>query len=599
LRGPIMTLYQAPVRDMRFVLEELVAGGRLQSLPGLEDSDPELIEAILEEAGRFCASVLHPLNASGDREGCRYENGVVHTPEGFVEAYRQFVAGGWPALGSDPKYGGQGLPETVGALVTEMLCSSNLAFSMYPALTHGAYKAIRAHGTEAQKRRFLPALVEGRWAGTMCLTEPQCGTDLGLCRTRAEPDGEGAYRLNGTKIFISAGEHDLTENIVHLVLARLPDAPAGTRGLSLFVVPKFLVGDDGSLGARNGVRCGGIEEKMGIHASATCVLHFDGAVGHLVGEPHRGMPAMFTMMNGARLAVGIHGLGLAEVARQNAVAYARERLQGRALGAAPAPERPADPILVHPDVRRMLLTMRAYAEGCRALSVWVAAEHDHATRGTDRARREAADDFVALLTPVVKSLFTDLGSEMANLGVQVWGGHGYIRDNGMEQFVRDARICQIYEGTNGIQALDLVARKLPAHTGRYCRRFFHPLEAFLRTRAGDERMRPFVEPLGKAFARLQGATARVAEAGLRDPNEAAAAASDYLRLFGLVALGFVWARMAEVALDRTDGDDADFYRAKVATARFFFERLLPESGARFAMVMAGARTLMGYPDEAF
>jgi butyryl-CoA dehydrogenase len=594
-----MAIYKAPLDDMRFVVTELLAGENLQSLAGYEEFPPDLVATLLEEAGKFAETVLFPLNQSGDEEGCRYENGVVRTPKGFQQAYRTYAEGGWTGLSADPDYGGQGAPAVIDAAVQEMLCSSNLSFSMYPGLTHGAYQAIAAHGTDEQKRVYLPRLVDGSWSGTMCLTEPHCGTDLGLLRTRAAPQTDGSYKISGTKIFISAGDHDLTENIVHLVLARTPDAPEGIKGVSMFLVPKFLPGADGTVGPRNGVMCGGLEHKMGIKASATCVLNFDDATGYRVGELHKGMRAMFTMMNAARLAVGIQGLGVSESAYQSAVAYARERLQGRALTGPQNPAQPADPILVHPDVRRMLLTMRAYTEGGRALVAWVAAKFDVSRRHADPAVASAANDFVSLLTPVVKALLTDLGTEITNLGVQVYGGHGYIRDNGMEQYVRDARIGQIYEGANGIQAMDLVGRGLPAHAGRYLRSFFHPLADFIDARAGTEALKPFIDPLAKAFGRLQRATLLIAQRALRDPNEAGAVASDYLRLFGLVALAYMWARMAEVAISRLDGENSGFYQAKIDTAAFFMDRLLPQSGALFAAIMAGGRSTMGFNDEAF
>ncbi len=594
-----MPTYTAPLRDMRFVLNEVVGLDRLAALPGCEEMGPDLLDPILEEAARLCQEVLLPLNRSGDEEGCRLENGVVRTPAGFPEAYRMLREGGWTALNCDPAYGGQGLPKTVNLLFEEMMCSTNLAFGMYPGLSHGAYSALRAHGSEALKSLYLPKLVSGAWSGTMCLTEPQCGTDLGLIRTRAMPADDGSYRVTGTKIFISAGEHDLTENIVHLVLAKLPDAPPGVKGISLFVVPKFVPNADGHPGRRNGVTCGSIEHKMGIRASSTCMLHFEDAQGWLVGEPHKGLRAMFTMMNEERLSVGIQGLGLAEISYQNAAAYAKDRLQGRALGGARYPEKPADPIIVHPDVRRMLLTMRATVEGCRALGLLAALEQDVSVRSIDPAARQEAEDSVALLTPIVKALFTDLGSEAANLGMQVLGGHGYIREWGLEQFVRDARIAQIYEGTNGVQALDLVGRKLPAHAGRYLRRFFHPVLAYIEAAGEDEAMAEFILPLSKAFGRLQQCTAEVARRGMSDPFEAGAAATDYLRLFGLTALGYVWARMAQVALAHQDGEDAAFYRAKLATARFFFARILPQTSSLAAALMAGGETLRALEDAAF
>ena len=587
-----MPTYAAPLRDMRFVLNELAGTDRLRALPGCEEVGPDLIDPVIEEAARFCSEILLPLNRSGDEEGCTLENGVVRTPKGFPEAYRAFREGGWTSLGADPDYGGQGLP------VEEMICSANLSFGMYPGLSHGAYMALSKHGTQALKDAYLPKLVSGEWSGTMCLTEPQCGTDLGLIRTRAVPQDDGSYRITGSKIFISAGEHDLADNIIHLVLAKLPDAPAGTRGISLFIVPKFIPTADGRPGPRNGVTCTALEHKMGIKASATCAMAFDEAQGWLVGRPHKGLSAMFTMMNEARLGVGVQGLGVAEVAYQNAVAYARDRIQGRALQGTQAPDQAADPILVHPDVRRMLLTMRAMTEGCRALSALAALEHDVSVRHPDAAVRQQADDFVQLMTPIIKAVFTDTGWEAAGLGMQVWGGHGYIRDNGMEQFARDARITQIYEGTNGIQALDLVGRKLGAHGGRYLRSFFHPVLAFIEAKAEDPAMEEFVLPLSKAFGRLQQVTAEVARRGLSDPFEAGAAASDYLRLFGLTAMAFAWARMAEIALAKAD-DTSGFYKAKLATARFFMQRILPETSSLAAKCLAGGATLREFEDALF
>jgi alkylation response protein AidB-like acyl-CoA dehydrogenase len=598
-----MPIYKAPLADMRFVLDELFdVGSVISGLPGHEEHTSDLFQAVLEEGAKLCENELFPLNQSGDEEGCHYENGVVRTPKGFREAYRTFIEGGWTGISADPDYGGQGLPHTVQFAVQEFICSANLSFGMYPGLSHGAYNAIHRWGTDEQKRTYLPKLVDGTWSGTMCLTEPHCGTDLGLIRTKAVPTADGGFEITGTKIFISAGEHDLTENIVHLVLAKLPDAPAGTRGISLFVVPKFLPAADGRPGMRNGVACGSIEHKMGIKASSTCVMNFEGAKGWLIGEPHKGMRAMFTMMNAARLGVGIQGLGLAEVSYQNAVAYARERLQGRSLSGAKHPDKPADPIIVHPDVRKILLTMRAYNEGSRALAVWVAMNIDLAESHPDPAVRQEADDLVALMTPIVKALFTDIGFETTNLGVQVHGGHGYIREYGMEQYVRDARITQIYEGANAIQALDLVGRKLPQDMGRLLRRFFHPVASYIEEHMEEEALAEFVLPLAKAFAKLQQATAIIAQKGLKNPDEAGAASTDYLRMFGLVALGYMWVRMAEKAqaslASGADGD-ARFYETKVKTARFYFTRLMPQVNALFIAVNAGAKTLMDVDAEAF
>ncbi len=595
-----MASYKAPLRDMRFVLFELMGGDNLAELPGFEDFTRDLIDPVLEEAAKVCEEVLQPINLSGDEEGCTFENGVVRTPKGFKEAYDTFREGGWTSIACDPAYGGQGLPESVNTLVMEMICSSNLSFGMYPGLSHGAYVALHEFGTEALRNTYLPKLVDGTWSGTMCLTEPHCGTDLGLMRTKAIPQDDGSCKITGTKIFISAGEHDLTKNLLHLVLGRLPDAPKGIKGISLFIVPKFLVKEDGTPGPQNGVSCGSIEHKMGIKASSTCVMNFDDATGWLIGEPNKGMRAMFAMMNTARLGVGMQGLGLMEASYQGAVAYARERLQGRALSGAKHPDKPADPIIVHPDVRRMLLTQRAYGEGSRALAAWCAWNLDLAEHHPDAAVRQEADDLVALLTPIIKSLLTDLGYDATNMGMQVLGGHGYIREHGMEQYVRDCRISQIYEGTNGVQALDLVGRKLSAHGGRYLRRFFHPVAAYIEANAGNKALAEFIGPLAKALTRLQQATAQVARTGLANPDEAGAAASDYLRLFGLTALAYQWTRMAEVSLPKLGADDPDgFYAAKVATARFFTERLLPQTSGLFAAVMAGGKSMMAFEEAAF
>ena len=597
-----MTVYKAPLRDYKFLLEEVFDVGEIARLPGYEEATAETFAAVLEEGAKLCEEVLFPLNLPGDAEGCQFENGVVRTPKGFKEAYDLFREGGWTAIAGDPSYGGQGLPATLNFFVSEMVASANLSFGMYPGLTAGAVEAIHRHGNEAQKKTWLPKLIDGTWSGTMCLTEPQCGTDLGQVKTRAVPtDRDGVYRITGTKIFISAGEHDLTDNIVHLVLARLPEAPSGTRGISLFIVPKFLATDDGSLGPRNGVRCGSIEHKMGIKASATCVINFDEAQAYLVGEKNGGMRAMFTMMNAARLGVGLQGLALGETAYQSARAYAMERLQGRSLTGAKFPDKPADPLIVHPDIRRMLLTMRAFTEGGRALAAWVMQAEDKAHRLADADERAANDEMVGLLTPIVKAMLTDNAFLVTNLGMQIFGGHGYIHDNGMEQLVRDCRITQIYEGANGIQALDLVGRKMGQHAGRLLRRFFHPVDAYLRAKIGDAALGEFAQPAFRAFGRLQQTTAMLAQKGLANPDEAAAAAPEYLRAFGLVALAYIWTRIAEVALaqrETADGEAA-FYDGKLATARFYMAKLLPETSALFAAISAGAKPVMEPAADAF
>ncbi len=595
-----MVTYSAPLADLRFLLHELHGYDEtVARLPGYEEATGELVDTVLAEAAKFCENELLPLNQPGDEAGCVFDNGVVRTPEGFKEAYRTFIEAGWSGLACDPEYGGQGLPKSLQFALTELICSTNLSFGTYPGLSHGAYHLLERCADEAQKQAFLPKLADGTWSGTMCLTESHCGTDLGLVRTKAEPGEGGAYKITGTKIFISAGEHDLTENIVHLVLAKLPDAPPGTKGISLFIVPKFLAGPDGALGARNGVACGGLEHKMGIKASATCVLNFDEAEGYLVGPPHSGMRAMFTMMNQARLDVGLQGLGLAETAYQSAAAYAKERLQGRALSGPKRPDQPADPIIVHPDVRNNLMRMRAYTEGARALALWIALSVDLAERHPDPAERQAADDLVALLTPVIKAALTEFGFEVTNLGMQVFGGHGYIRESGMEQLVRDARIAPIYEGANGVQALDLVGRKLGQNSGRLLRSFFHPVRGYLEAHRTDAQMAEFLTPLAKVYGRLQRATLWVAQQGLRDPEEAGAAAGDYLRLFALTALAYLWARMAEASLRDADGMPAEFYAAKLATARYFMQRVLPGSSGLFAAIMAGKAPVMGLDETSF
>jgi alkylation response protein AidB-like acyl-CoA dehydrogenase len=592
-----MQTYHAPLRDMRFVMQELHDLEGLAREIDAPDITGELADSILEEAARFAEEILLPLNAPGDLEGCHYENGVVRTPAGFREAYARFRDAGWGSLAADPEHGGQGLPQSIAKMVEEMQCSANLSFGLYPGLTHGASIALAAHGSADLKAFWMPRLVSGEWTGTMCLTEAHCGTDLGLLRTRAVPAENGTYRITGAKIFISAGEHDLAPNIVHLVLARLPDAPAGVRGISMFLVPKRLPTGDGAPGPANGVTCAGIEHKMGLKASATCQMLFEDSTGWLVGEPHRGLAAMFSMMNAERLSVGIQGLGVAETAYQSAVAYARERLQGRSLAGPAHPDKPADPIIVHPDIRRTLMTVRAYVEGCRALSGWVARALDLEHRATDPAQRRHAADFVALMTPVVKALFTDLGFDLASQSLQVYGGHGYIRDHGMEQLVRDARICMIYEGANGIQALDLVGRKLPANAGRKLRTFFHPVQEFIEANPTD----PATPALARAFGALQLATQYIAQAGMKDPEEGAAAATDYLRLLGLVALGYMWARAMKLARERLPqaNGDASFYDAKLRTGTFFMDRLLPQTASLWLAIKAGKGSMMALPEDSF
>ncbi len=587
-----MPQFKAPIRDFQFLLHEYLNLSQYSAVEGFADSGPEMMTPILEAAGQMCEEVLFPLNQVGDKVGLKYDNGRVIMPDGFKEAYKLYVDSGWPSFTCDPAYGGQGLPEVLNMPLMEMVCSANLSFGLTPGLSHGAYNAIKLHANDALKNKFLPKMVTGHWSGVMCLTEPQAGTDLGLIRTKAEPLPDGSYSVTGTKIFISSGEHEISENIIHLVLARLPGAPSGTKGISLFLVPKFMVKDDGSLGEHNKLMCAGIEHKMGLAASPTCQMQYDGAVGWLVGEPHKGMKAMFTMMNAARLYVGVQGLGIGEVAYQNALAYAKERLQSRALTGPKEPTKAADPIIVHPDVRRMLLTMRAFAEGARALALEMALKNDLAHRHPDPAVREEADDFVQLLTPVVKSYLTDGGFENANLAVQVFGGYGFIKEYGVEQYVRDVRVTMIYEGTNGIQALDLVGRKLPQGAGKYLRSFFHPIDAFITRHKDNPAMAEFIKPLEKNVGYLQQATMYLAGAGLKNPDDAAAGAVEYQKMFALVALAYSWARQAEIALAKVSGPEKEFYEAKIATARFFMAKILPQATSLLQSIVAGSKPLM-------
>jgi acyl-CoA dehydrogenase len=589
--------YKAPLDELMFLLTEVFPLERYANLPGFADAAPDLVRAVLSEAGSLAEEVVQPLNRSGDREGCaRAADGSVRTPAGLVEAYRQYAQGGWMGLAAPAEFGGQGLPALLAVAVSEFMNSANMAFAMYPGLTQGAIAAILAHGSPEQKARYLPPMIAGRWTGTMNLTESHCGTDLGLIRTRAERQPDGSFKINGSKIFISAGEHDLAENIVHLVLARIEGAPSGIRGISLFIVPKFVLNPDGSLGARNAVSCGALEEKMGIHGNATCVMNYDGAAGWLIGEENRGINAMFTMMNEARLGVGVQGLALSEVAYQNAAAYAKERLQGRALTGTKFPDKPADPIIVHPDVRRMLMTIRAFNEAARAAVMWTALQGDLAHRAADPATREAADDHMALLTPVIKGVLTDRGFANAVLAQQVYGGHGYIAEHGMEQFVRDSRIAMLYEGANGIQALDLVGRKLGRDDGRAMRAFLAEIGDFLKQH-GEEAMRPYAAPLATALGHLQQATLWLMQHGAAKPDDTGAAATDYMHLLGLVVLGYMWCRIAAATLAGPGADDRA--RARLATARFFMERMLPETALHLARIQSGAASLMELPPEHF
>lgn len=594
-----MPLYQVPLRDINFCVKELFSTDQIRALPGCEDVTDDLIDAVLTEAARFCENELHPLNQPGDLEGCQWEEGKVITPKGFKEAYDKFVEGGWPSLAADPKYGGQGLPDSLQVFTEEMVCAANISFGLYPGLTRGASILLHSHGSEALKAKYLPKMTDGTWGGTMCLTEAHCGTDLGLIRTKALPQEDGTYEISGTKIYISSGEHDLTENIIHFVLAKTPEGPAGIKGVSLFLVPKIKVDEDGNLTEPNGVSCASIEHKMGIKASATCVMNYEASQGYLIGELYHGVSNMFVMMNAERLGVGNQGLGVGEVAYQNALAFARDRLQGRSLTGAKFPDKPADPILVHPDIRRLLLTMKAYNEGNRMLSTWVALHLDKAHRAKDPRARQDADDLVQLLTPVIKAFFTDCGFEVANHAVQILGGGGYLQDYGMEQLVRDVRITQIYEGTNGIQALDFIGRKVPAFTGRYLRQFFHPVLDFIETHQETEALQDFIPSLHKAVGRLQQATSIVGMKALANPDEAGAASVDYLRLFALTVLAYLWAQAVLVAEEKKDGEEALFYQSKLQTARFYYTKLLPQTSSLFATIMAGVGPLMSLDDEGF
>jgi alkylation response protein AidB-like acyl-CoA dehydrogenase len=590
-----MPTYTAPVQDMQFLLHDMLKISEAD-IPGYADLDRSFTEAVFDEAAKVAQDVLAPLNAVGDREGCVLENGVVRTPTGFKQAFDTLRQGGWMALDAAPEYGGQGLPYLMHTAVNETFVSANMAFNMYQGLTHGAYTAILIHGTDAQKAEYLPKMASCEWTGTMNLTEPHCGTDLGMMRTKAEPQADGSYKITGQKIFISAGDHDMADNIIHLVLAKAPGGGEGTKGISLFIVPKFLVNSDGSLGDRNAVTVGKVEEKMGIHGNATCVMNYDGATGWLLGDLHKGMRAMFTMMNEARLGVALQGYAVAEAAYQNAVAYAKDRLQGRAVTGAENPSGPADPLIVHPDIRRNLMEQKSFVEGARALTFWGATLIDRAHTGDMEA-----DGLIGLLTPVLKGFQTDKGFEMAVQAQQVYGGHGYIEEQGMSQFARDARIAQIYEGANGIQALDLVGRKLATDGGKHVMAFFETMKAECKSHDGDDRMAGFVEPLKAASKQLQQAGMFFMQNGMKNPNDALAGSYDFMHMMGHVCLGLMWTRMAKAAYNALDAGTGDraFYQAKIATGRFYMARQLPACGMHLARIETGADTVMALPAEAF
>ena len=591
-----MPIFAAPTRDLQFVLHDLLKVSA-QDIPGYAELDADFTSAVLEEAGKVASEVLAPLNTVGDTEGCHLENGVVRTPTGFKAAFDQVREGGWTGLDCDPDYGGQGMPYTLGTAVGEIFVSANMAFNMYQGLTHGAYSAIHAHASDELKAIYLPKMVTCEWTGTMNLTEPHCGTDLGLMRTKAEPQGDGSFKITGQKIFISAGYHDMAENIIHLVLAKIPGGPEGIKGVSLFIVPKFVVNADGSLGARNGVSVGKIEEKMGIHGNSTCVMNYDGATGFLVGEEHKGMKAMFTMMNEARIGVGLQGYAVAEAAYQNAVAYAKDRLQGRAVTGTENPDGPADPLIVHPDIRRNLMEQKSFVEGARALTVWGANLIDRAHKTGD----EAAEGLISLLTPVIKGFQTDKGFEMCVQAQQVYGGHGYIEEHGMSQFARDARIAMIYEGANGVQALDLVGRKLAADGGKHVMAFFEMVKDECKAHAEDARMAGFVEPMKAASKQLQAAAMYFVQSGMKNPNNALAGSYDFMHMMGHVCLGLMWTRMAKAAYDALDAgaSDKNFYETKIATGRFYMARQLPACAMHLQRIESGAETVMALGAESF
>lgn len=597
-----MPTYIAPTRDTRFVINEMLDLASYGNLPGFENATPDMVETVVNEVGKFCSEVLAPINQAGDEHGCtRHDDGSVTTPPGFKEAYEAYVESGWGTLAKPEEFGGQGLPHVLGFVVEEFTATANQAFGMYPGLTNGATAAIEAAGTQEQKDTYLPKMISGEWSGTMNLTEPHCGTDLGLIRTKAEPQADGSYKITGTKIFISAGEHDLTSNIIHLVLAKTPGAPDSSKGISLFIVPKYLLDENGEPGERNGVTCGSIEKKMGIHGNATCVLNYDEATGYMIGEENRGLAAMFVMMNAARLGVGIQGLAQAEVAYQNAVAYALDRRQGRALTGPEDPEAKADPIFVHPDVRRMLMDAKVFNEGMRAMCLWGALQVDLTHKAQTEEERERADDLIGLMTPVIKGYGTDKGYDITNNMQQVFGGHGYVREWGMEQFVRDSRIAMIYEGTNGVQAMDLCGRKLPSKGGRAIQAFFKMIDDEIADAKQSDGLMEIAERLEKALGEQKAATMWFMQNGMANPNNLGAGAHHYMHIMGIVSLGFFWLKMAKIAQQKLAGDTDNraFYEAKLTSAAYYAERFLPDAGALRRKLEAGSENMMKLDADAF
>ena len=594
-----MQVYKAPLKDYKFLIRDFINSDLSEKILRNSEIDLESIDMVLEEAAKLCEETLLPINQSGDAEGCTFSNGIVTTPKGFKEAYKSFVKNGWQGISVNKKYGGQNLPYFINMFLDEMISSSNMSFGLYPGLTANAIDALEKNASDELKNLYLPKLSTGEWSGTMNLTEPHCGTDLGLSKTIAHPQVDGSYKITGTKIFITCGEHDMSQNIIHLVLAKTPNAPEGIKGISLFVVPKIIPNKDGSLGSKNTLECGSIEKKMGINASPTCVMHYNEAKGWLVGDLHKGMKAMFIMMNGARLMVGVQGLGIAEIAYQSSLYYANERLQGRSLNGTMYPEKVADPILVHPEIRKNLLKIKTLTEGLRGLMAWTGLQVDLAKSEKDKFRQQQANDWVALMTPILKSFSTDVGCEAANLAVQIYGGHGYISDHGMEQLVRDARITPIYEGTNGIQALDLVGRKMPMHTGRLLKTFFHPIKEYIEKNSFNFNLSEFMPLLIKSFGRLQKVTAFIASKGLNNPDEAAGPASDYLKLFALVAIGYTWTRYAEISFSKLNDDPEGFYKAKIESGKYYMTKLLPETSSLMSSIMSGAKTYNNFDDTYF